>query len=225
MKYVITLMMLVLLAACGRPSVPCLTHADMAKILKNRTVALVSEKHEGRVSAYCSGTWIERDRILTANHCVDGKSFVHYTVELDVFAKGEHHKRQNIVKRVANVTSRDADHDLAILTPAGTVPIHGTAPIFLGEITQGQSAQCLGHPLGMWFSYSSGEVAAIRVQESVGGFDMLFVQAAVAISPGSSGGALFDENGSILGIAHGSYDEGQMVNLFIHAKYALELAK
>lgn len=219
------LVMLAFLAACGRPMMYAPDHASMAKILKSRAVALVVKDEIGETHAYCSGVWIAQTKILTAYHCVAGDDFVNYVVDSDVFAPGDQMPRQNMPVRLADVTRRDMDHDLAVLTISGISPVHDTAPIFPGEIVQGQDVQCLGNPLGMWFSYSRGEVAAVRVQDSVAGFSMLFIQATAPISPGSSGGALFDENGNVLGITHGSYTEGQMVNLFIHAKYALELAK
>lgn len=229
MKYVIFLMMLLVLAACGSPitraiEMPAPNHVSMAQVLKSRAVALVAKDRKGEFRAYCSGVWVGPSTILTAQHCVDGDDYVNYVVESDVFAPGEKASRLNIPVRLATVFKRDEDHDLAVLT-TNVAPQHDIAPIFTGDIVQGQGVQCLGQPLGMWFSYSSGEVAAVRVQNSVMGVPMLFVQAAIPISPGSSGGGLFDENGNLLGITHGSYTEGQMINLFIHAKYILALVK
>ena len=227
MKYIFALLCL-MLVACAIPvpvAAPMSSHVAMAKILKNRVVALVVRNKENQVEAYCSGVWVSKSTILTAQHCVTGDDFVNYVVDSDVHAPGSYESRNYVKVRVATIAKRDEDHDLALLLTSGGTPDHDIAPIYTGEIMQGQGVQCLGQPLGLWFSYSSGEVAAVRVQQGAVGLRMLFVQAAIPISPGSSGGGLFDEEGNLLGITHGSYNEGQMLNLFIHAKYAAALVK
>jgi S1-C subfamily serine protease len=51
--------------------------------------------------------------------------------------------------------------------------------------------------------------------------DLLWVQAAVPISPGNSGGGLFDEDGNLIGIAHATFasPRAQMLNIFVHRDY------
>ena len=83
-----------------------------------------------------------------------------------------------------------------------------------GAISPGQRVYAIGPPLGTQFagSVSSGVISANR---TIDGFR--FIQSDVSISPGSSGGALLDESGALIGITvsqvEGSGAAG--LNLFI----------
>ncbi len=219
MKYLI----LPFLIACGSPMVQVYGpgHTTMAQILKDRAVALVvKDSEDGSVQAYCSGVWVSNTEILTANHCVIGVDYINYVVNSDVYDSHEPTlPKLNITPRFAVITKRDIDHDLAILTAPNKL-IHGNASVG-DDVVQGQSVQTMGQPKGLWFSYSSGEVAAIRVMPSAHGYEMLLIQSTAFISPGSSGGGLFDEYGNVVGITHAAYQGGgaENLNLFIHTKY------
>jgi S1-C subfamily serine protease len=123
------------------------------------------------------------------------------------------------VSRLAHVLALDPGHDLALLR-AGNVPPHRFARVAEGPVLQGQFAQAMGHSLGLWWSYSSGAVAAVR-QIDINDMDLLWVQAAVPISPGNSGGGLFDEDGNLIGIAHATFasPRAQQLNIFVHRDY------
>jgi S1-C subfamily serine protease len=77
----------------------------------------------------------------------------------------------------------------------------------------------MGHPLGLFWSYSRGQVAAIRFRAFGDEEAMSWVQATAPVSPGNSGGGLFDEDGSLIGICHGVLTKGQSLNLFVHPDY------
>jgi S1-C subfamily serine protease len=73
----------------------------------------------------------------------------------------------------------------------------------------------VGSPKGQAFqgTVSSGVISADRVIEG-----MRYIQSDVTISPGSSGGALLDESGSVIGIAVMHYLNGGQpagLNMFI----------
>src|SRR5205085_11856110 len=72
-----------------------------------------------------------------------------------------------------------------------------------GAVTPGQRVYAIGSPKGQTFqgTISSGIVSATRVFEG-----MRYIQSDVAISHGSSGGALLDENGAVIGIAVSGVD-------------------
>lgn len=84
-----------------------------------------------------------------------------------------------------------------------------------GAVTPGQRVYAVGSPNGKDFqgTVSSGVISADRVIDG-----LRYIQSDVSISPGSSGGALLDENGSVIGITVAFYlNEGRPagLNMFI----------
>ncbi len=75
----------------------------------------------------------------------------------------------------------------------------------------GETVYVIGHPQGLDFSISNGIVSALResptkVQE---------LQISAAISPGNSGGPIFNSHGSLVGVANKFYKDGQNLNFGI----------
>ncbi len=205
--------------AAGIPLTPSST-LDAAS-LASKTVALVYRKSDGELRPFCSGVWVAQTKILTANHCVrdlDMGDVVDYVTPTDVFEPNSVHERNVISSRASVLVLRDAEHDLALLSSGSAPSQHGVASVSAAPLLPGAPVQTMGSPLGMYWSYSVGEVAAIRELES-NDLKMVFVQATAPISPGSSGGGLFDAMGQLVGICHGSFVKGQNMNLWIHYQY------
>lgn len=84
------------------------------------------------------------------------------------------------------------------------------------EVKAGQQVFAIGSPLGFEYTISSGIVAATRMNEKVNftdpetyenkekTFDKV-IQVTAAISPGNSGGALFNSRGEVIGITSYTY--------------------
>ncbi len=219
------------LAACTSTQTPVATslsygHVAEADSLESKTVALVGMTDDGGVRSYCTGVWIAEAVIVTAQHCVsdveDGET-LGYVVRADVYAPGDLKERESIAPHPAVVFARDEAHDLALLY-AASPPAHGKALVTLEPVRTGMFVQSMGQPLGLWWSYSSGEVSAVRYVESHG-MELLAIQSTTPISPGNSGGGLFDAYGQLVGIAHGSFTRGQNLNLFIHWQYVDALVR
>ncbi len=199
------------------PATP--SHVDAAADLESKTVALVGRSRDGELRAYCSGVWVSGTSILTARHCVDDVKIgegVEYVVRSDVYAPGEVRVRDAIATHAAKVYAFDEAHDLALLRATEALA-HGVARTTSEPIRAGAFAQTMGHSLSLWWSYSSGDVAAVRQVDL--DLDIVWVQATTPISPGNSGCGLFDENDRLMGIAHGSFPRGQMLNVFVHSQY------
>lgn len=83
-----------------------------------------------------------------------------------------------------------------------------------GAVTPGQRVYAIGTPMDKVFqsTVSSGIVSANRVIDG-----LRYIQSDVSVSPGSSGGALLDESGSVIGVTVSGYRrEGATgLNLFI----------
>lgn len=199
--------------ACTKPAAQT-PHTSSSARLESETVALVQATEDG-VRAYCSGVWVAQDKFLTANHCVDdvedgGK--IIYSVRGEVLAR-EADEVEGI--HFASIVSRDEDHDLA-LARARLAPEHVSAGVRLPVV--GEAVETMGHPLGLLWSYSSGQVTAVRIMDQGDG-PIWYVQSDAPISPGNSGGGLFDGDGNVVGLCHSTAKRGELLNFYIHAQY------
>jgi S1-C subfamily serine protease len=213
-----------LVVACSStPQSQTPSKPEIASHLKSMTVGLVEDDPFDGVHAFCTGVWVSDTAILTAHHCVSDHPVggrVLYVVEGDVFPPGTHQPRAQILPRVAVVSAVDDDHDLALLR-VDTVPVgHGIAGVAAGEPVSGQTGHQVGQPLGLWWSYSSGDISAIQYVDTTGdGQSELWVQTTTPASPGNSGGGLFNDGAELIGICHATLRRGQNVNIYIHPDY------
>jgi S1-C subfamily serine protease len=112
---------------------------------------------------------------------------------------------------VLGMTAYNQSQDLAVLRVAQTLqPVTlRTTPARVGE-----EVVAIGSPLGLTNIVSTGIVSGLRIQD---GIDV--IQTTAPISPGSSGGGLFDRQGNLLGITTSYYVAGQNLNLAIPMVY------
>lgn len=125
---------------------------------------------------------------------------------------------QDISYDVSRIISYSKEQDIAILKLAKDT---GLKPLMLGnsaEIKKGETVVAIGSPLGIKNTVSTGVLSG-RVMEE----NMDVLQFTAPISSGSSGGALFDSNGKVIGITYASYINGQNLNLAIPIELATEL--
>jgi S1-C subfamily serine protease len=161
------------------------------------------------------------DKILTALHCVEDAELgeaIEYVVHDDVYEAGSALERSPIRTRRAFLLAVDPGHDMALLRAPAYPKGHPVALTALTPVLQGARTQAMGQSLGLWWSYSTGDVAAIR-QTEINGMDILWVQTTAATSPGNSGGGLFDEVGQLIGLCHATAVRGQNVNFYVHKVY------
>ncbi len=85
-------------------------------------------------------------------------------------------------------------------------------PVYQGRqnLVRGQRVVAIGSPLGLFNSVSDGIIAGFRKVNDV---DM--IQFTAPISHGSSGGAVLNMYGEIIGISTAGIDEGQNINLAV----------
>ena len=95
-------------------------------------------------------------------------------------------------------------------------PIGGVAPYSSVEV--GETVYTLGNPQGMSFTIASGIVSQVRDAAPAGhGMCTSFIQHSAPMSPGSSGGALLDAKGQLIGITERVITSGENLNLAIPA--------
>lgn len=88
------------------------------------------------------------------------------------------------------------------------------------KLTVGQHIYTIGNPVGMDRTLSDGLISALRKDDNQ---NLWYIQISAPISPGSSGGGLFDEDGKLIGITSAGILKGQNLNLAIPANLLSEL--
>ena len=139
-----------------------------------------------------SGVILSEDgRILTCAHVVDGATSI--TVQLS-----------DDTEYPATVIGSDSSSDVAVLKIDAT----GLTPATIGDsnaLAVGETVVAVGNPMGtLSGSVTDGIVSAVNRAVEVEGNEMNLIQTDAAISPGNSGGGLFNGKGELIGIVNAS---------------------
>ena len=162
----------------------------------------------GRKAMLGSGVVIAPGEIATNCHVVhDGATFL---------VKKEKHSAPAFVHFADK--ARDLCQLQAIQAASFTRPVVGI--VAMEEVRVGRRVYAIGAPLGMELTLSDGLISGVR--QSTGGAVQL-IQTTAPISPGSSGGGLFDQDARLIGITTLSVREGQNLNFAIPASLVLQL--
>jgi S1-C subfamily serine protease len=152
-----------------------------------------------------SGVVIAPQRVVTNCHVIQGANFVYL-------------RKENVIYVAKRVEHADAGRDLCQLE----VPNLNAPPVELGAakgLQVGQKVFALGNPKGLEVTLSDGLVSALRGPD---GKEQV-IQTTAPISPGSSGGGLFDENGLLVGITTAQMRSGQNLNFAAPAEWVREI--
>lgn len=158
---------------------------------------------EGKSLSQGSGVIVGTGKVITNCHVVDrGTSFS------VLFGKQAH---------VARLELSDKERDICRLAVVG---LHGVVANIasVGSVEVGARAYAIGAPRGLELSISEGIISSLR--EIEGG---TIIQTTAAISPGSSGGGLFDEIGNLIGITTFTMNDSQNLNFALPANWIVEL--
>lgn len=90
-----------------------------------------------------------------------------------------------------------------------------------GKIDKGENVFTIGSPLGLESTVSTGIVSNVRDFEGYG----RVIQITAPISHGSSGGAVFNENGYLIGVTTFGIAEGQNLNFAVDIKKIQQLKR
>lgn len=117
--------------------------------------------------------------------------------------------------RISDVLCANEGYDIAVLffgRDTGMQPL----TLYCGDdVQRGDSVVAIGSPEGLKNTISTGIISSAYVED-----DEPWLQITAPISHGSSGGALFDDNGNVIGITSAGYIEGQNLNFAIKADVA-----
>jgi hypothetical protein len=163
---------------------------------KDSIVLLIAYDKQGIPNSLGSGFYIAPNRIATNQHVIEGASRIIFRVI---------GSRKS--KEVKRVVSRSASLDMAILE----VDAEGK-PVSLSETSPqiGDKVVAIGNPRGLEGSVSEGIISAVRKES-----DISILQTTTPISPGSSGGPLFSEDGRVIGVTTATLRDSQNLNFAI----------
>jgi S1-C subfamily serine protease len=186
------------------PSPTDLSSADVSAQLK-RLVIVVSpavrlwNRQEVASSGFGAGVLLRADKdgylFATANHVVndsgsrDAAGHALVATESGVWAK-------------ADVVGQSPQLDLALLWMAR----HSGSADFVQPLSVGRDGAeifVIGHPEGLRYTLSTGIISGLRDDE---------VQISAAVSPGNSGGPVYDHRGNLIGIVSSKFDHNRDAN-------------
>lgn len=167
--------------------------------LASSIVMIAVHDDKGEPAATGSGIMLGRKGfILTNCHVVQGGRFFSVRIEDDdqVYSTNE------VIKYNSNL-------DLAVIRIQRDLTV---LPLYNGrkKLVRGQKVVAIGSPLGLFNSVSDGIISGFR---EIDGVDM--IQFTAPISHGSSGGAVLNMSGEVIGISTAGIDRGQNINLAV----------
>lgn len=172
---------------------------EIAKLLKPSIVYIEIFDSEGNDLGAASGVIATKDgEIFTNYHVIDGVSSAQVTL-----ADGR-------VLDVTNISGYNPKYD-AVVLKVNANDLQPAKFNFSSTAQIGDKIYTLGNPLGLEDTISDGLISTInRVIDGV-----TFIQISAPISPGSSGGALINEQGEVIGITAAGLTDGQNLNFAI----------
>lgn len=186
-------------SAAGR----ALTTQQIARLALPSVVSITVLDKTGQPAVQGSGFVIAPNLIATNVHVIVGAHAVTAN-----FQSG----RSETVYGVVNI---DVSRDMVLLYADTT----GIKPLPLGTDTPavGEPVVAVGSPEGLSGSISTGIVSGVRTMDGI-----RIIQTTAAISHGSSGGALIDLHGRVIGLTSFNLPDGQSLN-FAYPSYYLKL--
>ena len=165
-----------------------------------------------------SGVIISSDGyILTCAHVVDGASNITVTI--------------NDKDYTATLVGEDTTSDIAVIK----IDADGLTPATVGDsdsLKVGQSVMAVGNPLGeLGGTVTGGMISALNRSVTIQGSSsvntMSLIQMDASVSPGNSGGGLFNMNGELVGIvnAKSSSSDAEGLGFAIPINDAIKVAQ
>lgn len=168
-------------------------------LLAESIVMIEIHSYNGDIIGTGSGIMIGKNGyILTNNHVAKDGAFFSVRIEDD-----------NEIYTTDEVIKYNHQFDLAIIRINRKLkPLR----IYNGrdKLVRGQRVVAIGSPLGLFNSVSDGIISGFR---NINYVDM--IQFTAPISHGSSGGAVLNMNGEVIGISTAGIDSGQNINLAV----------
>lgn len=178
------------------------TYEQLARLASSVVMIMIHDK-DGEPVGSGSGIMIGRNGyILTNQHVASGGSF--YTVRIE---DDDRNYRTNEIIKYNDVL------DLSVIRIDRTLQ---PLPVYNGaqKLVRGQRVIAIGSPMGLFNSVSDGIISGFR---KLDGVDM--IQFTAPVSPGSSGGAVLNMYGEVIGISTAIMRDAQNINIAVGYEY------
>ncbi|MDE5764869.1 MAG: trypsin-like peptidase domain-containing protein [Ruminococcus sp.] len=174
------------------------TFEELARLASSIVMIAVCDRF-GNIKSSGSGIMIGRNGyILTNNHVASGG--LRYAVRIEEEEK---------IYETDEVIKYNPMFDLALIRIQRKL---SPVPVYQGKtrLVRGQRVVAIGSPMGLFNSVSDGIISGFRNIH-----DTEMIQFTAPISHGSSGGAVLNMYGEVIGISTAGIDEGQNLNLAV----------
>ena len=159
---------------------------------------------QGKLLATGSGfVAFDSSTLVTNYHVIDEKG------TYEIIAIGDDDRNYSITK----VLCADEEADIAILGFKNKTSLEPLALWAEKNLKRGAPVVAIGSPKGQKNTVSKGDISAVFADT-----DISVIQFTAPISPGSSGGALLNDDGKVIGITTGTLnEESQNINFAVHS--------
>ncbi len=182
-------------SARPRKDIPAIAEAANGAI-----VSIIMSDKDGHTIAQGTGFLTSKDgRIVTNYHVIENGSSAIVKLPDGAFYV------------VDGVLASDRARDVAVIKAHGK-NFHTLALGNSDQVQVGEAVVAIGNPLSLESTVSNGIVSGIRTAKELGG---KFLQVTTPISPGSSGGPLFNMAGEVVGITSLYLEGGENLNFAI----------
>ena len=197
---------IIFLLACAFPSSGySLTAREVFRSASPSVVAIDVKNNSGRKIGYGSGVVVDDQIVLTNCHVLKlGSQYVVHSAGHKYFGIFilRNDKIDLCVLKVSNLSARPVKLRLS------------------DQLGVGERIYAIGNPRGLDLTLSEGLISSIRPVDG-----SKFIQISAPISPGSSGGGVFDEDGNLVGISTFSLRDSQNLNFAMPIDWAVSMAQ
>ena len=185
----------------------------------------------GNTAALGSGVALARDFLVTNCHVVQSGSSLK-------ISRGKEKWAARLIQAVPGhdlcglrpkadrqITTAFDEQGRVIFTnedsPAGRPSGLSLSPVNVrpsSDLATGERVYAIGAPEGLELTFSEGVISALRESEGA-----RMIQTSAPISPGSSGGGLFDTHGNLVGITTFYLKEGQSLNFALPGEWVTDV--
>ena len=180
---------------------------DAIQKAANSVVKLYMYDYNNNLTGTGSGfAALDSDIIITNHHCINGNV---YSIQAE--------RADHSFFPIESVVAYDEEKDIAILR----APESKLSPLATGNsknINRGEKTVAIGSPIGLQQMVSTGVFSNYLNFENYS-----IILSTASISHGSSGGALFNNHGKVIGITSGAYESGNDLYFSIPMHYVQEL--
>ncbi len=186
-------------------SVLARTASQVFEKVSDSIVVVLAQDSQGEFAGLGSGVVLQDGSIATNCHVIENARKVAVRYQQEQYP--------------AEKQYTDWERDICTVKASGLE----AQPVTVGStqgLTVGSRIYAIGAPRGLELTLSEGIISSIRPVR--GG---QYLQITAPISPGSSGGGLFDSQGRLLGLTSFYVDDGQNLNFALPVEWITELSK